>query len=411
MSDLPKRDDDDTSIAPSADDGGESAADAADGDPVDSDDDADAEADDDDDDDDDDDEDAAETDDSDGDDRIDSETAAPKKRVVSKKRGAAPTPTSPDDERSAPSLKRPGRERVVVTGAAGGLGRLVCRRLHRVYDVIGVDNRLFPDRPKDVEHHEADLRRKAAMQLLKKKRPSCIVQLGVLQSQSGSPLSSTYHIESLNALLRLVEQVKARKLIFLSSAALYGASSTSSGFLTEESPLLGAGRTPELSDLISLDMMVQSFFWKHPETETVILRPVHIIGPHLRNPATTYLRGHNIPTLMGFDPMMQIIHELDVVEAIHLAMRPGVRGVFNLVGGGQAPLSRLIQARGARAVPVPGPLLKAIVERASSLRLLSIPPAHLDHLRYSCLVDGRRAREELAFIPKYTLSQTLADLD
>jgi UDP-glucose 4-epimerase len=313
-------------------------------------------------------------------------------------------------ERSSPGSKKAHRERVVVTGAAGGLGRLVCRRLHRSFDVIGVDARPFPDRPKDVEHHEADLRRKQAAQMLKRRRPECIVQLGVVQPASGAG-SSTFHIETMNALLRLVDQVKARKLIFLSSATLYGASSTSGGFLTEESPLLGAGKTPELSSLISLDMMVQSFFWKHPETETVILRPVHMVGPHLRNPPTMYLRGKTIPTLMGFDPMVQLVHELDVVEAIQLAMQKGVRGIFNIVGGGQAPLSRLIEARGARSLPVPGPLLKAVVERASSWHLLSIPPTHLDHLRYSCLVDGRRAREELGYEAKHSLTQTLADLD
>jgi UDP-glucose 4-epimerase len=310
-----------------------------------------------------------------------------------------------------PNLRKAPRERVVVTGAAGGLGRLVCRRLHRAFDVVGVDSRPFPDRPKDVEHHEADLRRKQTTQVLKKKRPEHIVQLGVLQPRGGGPGTSTFHIETMNALLRFVEQVKARKLIFLSSAMLYGASSTSAGFLTEESPLLGAGKTPELADLIALDMMVQSFFWKHPETETVILRPVHVVGPHLHNAPSMYLRGKTIPTLMGFDPMVQLIHELDVVEAIQLALRPGVRGIFNLVGGGQAPLSRLIQARGARSLPVPGPLLKAVVERATSWNLTTIPVSHLDHLRYSCLVDGRRAREELGFAARRSISQTLTDLD
>jgi UDP-glucose 4-epimerase len=169
------------------------------------------------------------------------------------------------------------RERALVTGASGGLGRIVCRRLHRQFDVVAVDKRPFPDRPKDVEHHELDLRRKSALLLLKKRRPDCIVHLGFQHDPRGGAGSFSFNVEGTAQLLRFAEQMRPRKFVFLSSAILYGPSATSSGFLTEESPLLAAGTMPSLSDLISLDMMVQSFFWKRPETETVILRPVHIV--------------------------------------------------------------------------------------------------------------------------------------
>jgi UDP-glucose 4-epimerase len=307
--------------------------------------------------------------------------------------------------------KRARRDRALVTGAAGGLGRLVCRRLHRSYDVLAVDKRPFPDRPKDVEHFEVDLRRKSALLMLKKKKPDCIVHLGFQHDPRGGAGSYSANVEGTAQLLRFAEQAKVRKFVFLSSAVLYGPSATSSGFLTEEAPLLAAGSMPSLSDLISLDMMVQSFFWKRPETETVILRPVHIVGPHLQNPATRFLKRKAIPTLMGFDPMVQIIHEQDAVEALSLALQPGVRGVFNVVGGGQAPLSRLVAARGARSVPVPGALLRAAMSRAVALRLTTFPSDEMDLLRYSCLVDGGRARDELGFAPTRTLKQTLADLD
>ena len=312
---------------------------------------------------------------------------------------------------AAKPKKAPRRQRALVTGASGGLGRLVCRRLHRTFDVVAVDKRPFPDRPKDVEHHELDLRRKSALLLLKKRRPDCIVHLGFQHDPRGSAGAFSFNVEGTAQRLRFAEQVRPKKFVFLSSAILYGPSATSSGFLTEEAPLLAAGTMPSLSDLISLDMMVQSFFWKRPETETVILRPVHIVGPHLNNPATRFLKRKSIPTMLGFDPMVQIIHEADVVEALSLALRPGVRGVFNVVGGGQAPLSRLVAARGGRTVPVPRALLKAAMSRAGALRLTQFPTDEIDLLRYSCLVDGTRARDELGFHATHTLKQTLSDLD
>jgi UDP-glucose 4-epimerase len=328
------------------------------------------------------------------------------KRERGASKGAAKTVKGKDDD-AGPA--KGNRERVLVTSAAGGLGRLLCRKLHRGFDVLGVDRAPFPDRPKDVEHHEVDLRRKTATQLLKAKKPAAVVHIGGLHAppKRGGPRL----VDATVQLLKLVEQSKCRKLVLVSSATLYGASATSGSFITEEAPLLAASNVPALSEDISLDMMVQSFFWKRPETETVILRPVHLVGPHLDNLPTQYLKLRRVPTLLGFDPMVQLLHEDDMVAAIEKALQPGVRGVFNVTGQSQAPLSRLITARGAVPMPIPQALLAAAVSRATAWRLLTVDPGAIDFLRYSCLVDGGRAQQELGFTARRSLTETLADLD
>lgn len=322
--------------------------------------------------------------------------------------------------RTAPAKKRPRkkntkkrRERALVTGAAGALGQMLVRKLHRSYEVIGVDRRPFPDRPKDVQHHRIDLRRKSALQLLKKKKPDFIIHLGVMHDprKEAGHQAFHYNLDVMNSMLRFAENIGVRKFVFLSTANLYGPSATSSAFLSEEAPLLGAGKSPMVRDLISLDMMVQSFFWKRPDTETVVLRPVHIVGPHVRNAPSNYLRKNTVVTLLGFDPMVQIIHELDVIESIILSLQPGVRGIFNIVGSGQAPLSRLLGALGKKQMPLPEPLLRSAIDRAFKLRLSTFPASELDHLKYSCLVDGSRARQELGFLPSYSVKDTVTDVN
>jgi UDP-glucose 4-epimerase len=338
---------------------------------------------------------------------------APKtaKKTAKKKAANKAAKKKPARARKRTGLAR--RERVLVTGAAGALGQMLVRKLHRSFEVIGVDRRPFPDRPKDVEHHRIDLRRKSALQLLRKKKPDLVIHLGVMHDprKEASHQALHYNLDVMNQMLRFAEQLEVRKFLFLSTANLYGPSATSSAFLTEESPLLGAGRSPMVRDLISLDMMVQSFFWKRPETETVILRPVHIVGPHVHNAPSNYLRKKSIITLLGFDPMIQIVHELDVVDALIAGLNPGVRGIFNVVGAGQAPLSRLIEARGALQVPLPEPVLSSALERAFKMRLSTFPASELVHLKYSCLVDGSRARDALGFSPRYSLKQTVTDVD
>ena len=73
----------------------------------------------------------------------------------------------------------------------------------------------------------------------------------------------------------------------------------------------------------------------------------------MHNAPSNFLRLPAIPTLLGFDPMVQVIHHDDVVTAIELALTPGVRGIFNVAGPEPVPLSRLIELTGRPAMPIP----------------------------------------------------------
>lgn len=304
------------------------------------------------------------------------------------------------------------RETVLVTGISGAFGSLVAKKLSQRFEVIGVDKRPMRAIP-NVEHHQLDLRRKSAYDLIRKKRPQSIIHLGVLRNplkhQRGSQ-ANFFNLEITSQLLRLAEEINVRKFIFLSTANLYGPSSTSSGFLSEDAPLHGADRSPEIHDLVTLDMMIQSFFWKRPEIETIILRPVHLVGPHLNNAPTRYLRLDRIPTIMGFDPLIQCIHEDDVAQAVLLALHSGIRGIFNLVGQDSAPVSRIISVMNKNYIPIPEIFFRAFLRLTFKLNMANFPEGELDHLKYSCLVDGSRAERELGFKAKHSLKQTILDL-
>jgi UDP-glucose 4-epimerase len=110
---------------------------------------------------------------------------------------------------------------------------------------------------------------------------------------------------------------------------------------------------------------------------------------------------------MGFDPMVQVIHERDVVRAIALALEPGVRGIFNLKGPGEVPISRVFKLLGRRPRSVPSMLAAPVLERMWRYRFTSFPMPELDHIRYVCMVDDTRAREILGFAPRYSLDETV----
>ncbi len=300
-------------------------------------------------------------------------------------------------------------KRIVITGIAGRLGRLVARRLHRLegYKVIGVDRRPFPDRPKDIEHHQFDLRSKKARDIFRGGDIAALLHMGVMHKPRAKAAEIySWNIGGTTKLLEYCHTYNVPKVIMLSSANVYGPRPDNAQFLTEDAPLLGAQSMPEMRNLVEIDHMVSSFFWKARDIETVVLRPVHILG-QVQNAPSNYLRLERIPTLLGFDPMIQVIHELDVVEAITCALKPGARGVYNVVGPGEVPLSTVLQELDKEPLLIPHPIAKPLLQGLWRLGLTSFPVPEVDFIRYVCMVDGSRAGEELGFRPRHTLKETI----
>jgi len=111
--------------------------------------------------------------------------------------------------------------------------------------------------------------------------------------------------------------------------------------------------------------------------------------------------------LAGFDPMVQLIHEEDVGRAMQLSLKLGARGVFNVVGPGEVPLSTVLRELGRQPIPVPHLLARPLLDRLWAYRITGFPPPELDHLHFLCTVDGSKAEKELGFRPAFTLRETI----
>lgn len=313
--------------------------------------------------------------------------------------GAAPAPPP-----------APGTRKVLVTGISGNLGRMLARHLHRICQVVGVDRRPFPNKPKDVEMVVVDLRRRAAEQIFRDHSIDAVVHLNILHDPRQNAYEHhTYNVVGTKKLIGYCEKYGVRKFLVLSTANVYGPRPENTQFLTEDSPLLADQEFHEIRDLITVDHLCQSFFWKVPEVETVILRPVHIVG-RVHNAPSNYLRLKYPPTVMGFDPMVQIIHEEDVVHAIIAALKPGIRGVFNIVGPGELPLSRIFRVLGKTTLPFPAPIGEPLLRALWRWKLTSFPPPEVDYIRFQHTVDGALAKRVLGFEPRHTMEETIRHL-
>jgi UDP-glucose 4-epimerase len=298
-----------------------------------------------------------------------------------------------------------------ITGIAGNLGQQLARLLHTRTRLVGVDRRPFPAAPPDVVHCQTDIRKRKVEELFRQERPDAVLHMGIAHDpRMVRSEAHDFNVLGTHHLFDLCLRQKVKKLVVLSSANVYGPRPENSNFLTEETPLLSSGRFTDTADLVEIDIAAQSFLWRHPELETVILRPVHIVGPTVQNAPSNYLRLERPVTVMGFDPIVQLIHEEDACRALALALRPGVRGVYNIVGPGELYLSNILRELGRSPVPVPSFLLRPLLRRAYEAHLVGFPPEELDYIQYLCAVDGSRAVRELGWSPSFSLRSTIRSI-
>ncbi len=297
---------------------------------------------------------------------------------------------------------------VAITGISGNLGRSLARMLHGNERIVGIDRRPFRGKPEDLEMNMVDIRRHKSEEVFRKGRLKALIHMGIMHDPRMSAEDHhSFNVLGTTRVLDYCVKYGIRKVVVLSSANVYGPAPSNSNFLPEDAPLMAAERFSDVRDLIAVDMYAQSFFYRHPDIETVVLRPVHIVGPGIKNAPSNYLRLLRPWTLLGFDPMIQLIHFEDVCRALLAALRPGVRGVYNVVGSGEIPLSMALKELGHEPVPVPSLLARPLLKRLFAWHLANFPPPELDYLQYSCTVDGSRFVREVGFTPAHSLKETI----
>jgi UDP-glucose 4-epimerase len=304
------------------------------------------------------------------------------------------------------------RQVVVVTGLSGNLGRTLTKLLHRTERIVGLDRRPFPGAPKDVELFQLDLRKKKAEDVFRIHDVKAVIHMGIMHDpRMSSEEHHSFNVVGTTRVLDAVAKHGVKKVVVLSSANVYGPSPDNSNFLSEDAPLMAASRFSGVRDLIEVDMLAHGFFWRHPDIETVILRPVHIVGPTIRNAPSNYLRLKHPWVLAGFDPMLQLIHQEDAARAMVEALRPGLKGVYNVVGPGEVPLSAVLRELGRAPIPVPHVIARPLLGTLFRYRLANFPPPELDHIQFLCMVDGSRWRADVGWVPQHSMKETIRSVD
>jgi UDP-glucose 4-epimerase len=301
--------------------------------------------------------------------------------------------------------------RVLIPGIAGLLARKVAVRLLGAgHEVTGLDPRGWPGAPKGIELHGADIRKRTAEDVFRRKRPQAVVHMATVSALVVSS-EERYRINlgGTRAVFEHCANYGVEQMVFVGRHTYYGAGPDAPLYHTESEPPQELGSYPELADLVAADLYASNALWRLPKLSTSVLRVCYTLGPSGHGTLASFLRGRYVPMVLGFDPLFQFLHEDDAAEAIALALEKKLRGVFNVAGPQPLPLSLIAKEAGRRVLPLPEALLAMLAGRAG---LPNLSRGALAHVKYPIVVDAAPFKAATGFAPRFdelTTVQTFAD--
>jgi UDP-glucose 4-epimerase len=301
---------------------------------------------------------------------------------------------------------------IAITGLGSFFGRrLVERLLSRAPNlrIVGIDRRR-PYRLDDrVRFRRVDLTDPTAdsqvAEVLHRQRAEAVVH-AAFRSSPTPDLEMDHELETIGSLhvMNACAASKVRRLVVASSTMLYGPYPDNPNFLTEEHPLRGHPHAHSVNNRVEVESLLASWRARHPDTEVTVLRTCWILGPRYSDRVTRYLSLPVVPKVLGYDPLMQFVHEEDCLHAFERAVLAPHPGVFNIVGRGVLPLSTLLRLAGKRVLSLPARLLYRMAYYPSQSQTGDSPDGFYDYLRHLWVADGARGWEAFGE-PFYTTKE------
>jgi UDP-glucose 4-epimerase len=320
----------------------------------------------------------------------------------------------------SPLRRRSARGRsVAVTGANTFLGRNLVALLEEddsIGRIVVLDVKNPSGAGPKTVFYELDLTQPAVESRIAEILHADQVDTLVHLAFAANPTQATawaHELESVGTMhvLSACRKHRLRKLVLRSTVLVYGPHPGNPNFLTEDRPLRGLHGSHFVDDKIDVENQVRRFAAEQPKCCVTVLRLAPILGPGTDNYVARWLSRRLVPTVMGHDPLVQFLHEVDAVAALKLAVDRDAPGAFNIAGEGVLPISTAVKLAGRIGVPIPYPLFRRLAALLWVAQLSEAPPAFVAALRYLCVTDGSQARAVLGFVPTYSSRDAVLDFE
>jgi UDP-glucose 4-epimerase len=310
-----------------------------------------------------------------------------------------------------------GGRRILIAGVGTHWGTELALRLERdpdVEQVIGLDTTPPLAQLERTEFLEADIRNPLLARLLPSTGADTLVHTGILwYPEPGKPQRALHDINVIGTLQLLAaceRTASLERVVLRGSAAIYGCEPTGPSFFTESMANDFLLRTRFQRDIGELEGYFANFARRHSRLTCCMLRYQPEIGPGLDAPIAHYLSLPVVPTQLGFDPRLQLVHAEDATGALHAATMNPIRGAVNVAPSGSISLSRALRLIERPQMPIPHPLFgPAMARLGDRLGAGSLYGDAVRLLRYGRGVDNARLRTELGYEPRFDAVAAIRD--
>ncbi len=301
---------------------------------------------------------------------------------------------------------------MLVTGVSRHLGSRLAAVLSAepsLERVIGVDTVLpSPEVRRRLGRTEvvrADIRNPLIAKVIAEAGVDTVVHMNVMATPVAGGRAAMKEINVIGTMQLLAACQRApsmQRLVVKSSTAVYGSSARDPAMFTEDAPANAIPRGGYGKDAIEVEGYVRGFGRRRPDVDLSVLRLTNFIGPSIDTPLTRYLSLPVVPTVLGYDPRVQLCHEDDGIEVLRRMTLTSHPGIFNVGGAGVLLLSQAARRLGRPTLPVVSPALSLV---ASGLRRAGVVDVSAEQMRWLQLGranDVSRLAAEIGFTPRPT---------
>lgn len=211
------------------------------------------------------------------------------------------------------------------------------------------------------------------------------------------------NVDATRSLLALCERHPTiRRFVLRSFAEVYQIEADLPVLIAEDHPLnLHAGAPQFVRDRVEADLQACVRMGLSP-LQISVLRTAEVLAPGTGSQMFDYLASPFCFRPIGYDPMLNLLSLSDVTRALHASVRATEQGVFNIPGFDTLPLTLAIRKWGRASIAVPNSLMTPLYRWRSRLRGAEFRYGmNRRRFHYSGVLDGRRARDVLGFVPEH----------
>ncbi|MGW4638225.1 NAD-dependent epimerase/dehydratase family protein [Sphaerisporangium sp. NPDC004334] len=313
---------------------------------------------------------------------------------------------------------------VLVTGVSRHIGARVASVLAADPDidrVIGVDT--APPSSKSLggggvelgrtEFVRVDLRSPDIARVIAAADIDTVVHMSLVSAPSGAAGRSSMKEHNVIGTMQLLgacqRSATVRKVVVRSTTAVYGSSPHDPAVFTEDTEPVDAPIRGYAKDATEVESYVRGFARRRPDVSVSTLRFANFMGPGVDSPLTRYFELPVLPTVFGFDPRLQFVHEDDGVEVLRRMALEDHPGTYNVAGDGVMLLSQCVRRSGRPALPVLSTAFRVLGDLARGAGRVEFSPEQLGLMSYGRAVDAGRLAAELDWRPKFSTASAFDD--